>query len=61
MPVVAIGVFCAGSTLYFYLAIKHTSAGNVAQYHYTQLISGTLVSLLIWHDTPSPSVIFGAH
>jgi drug/metabolite transporter (DMT)-like permease len=59
LVVVAMGVFCACGTLCFYVAVKHTSASNVAQYHYTQLITGTLVSWMIWHDTPSPSVLFG--
>jgi drug/metabolite transporter (DMT)-like permease len=27
------GVFCAAGTLNFYVAVKHTSAGNVSQYH----------------------------
>jgi drug/metabolite transporter (DMT)-like permease len=57
--VVAMGVFCAAGTLCFYLAVKHTSAGNVSQYHYTQLLTGTLVSWLVWHDKPSPSIVLG--
>jgi drug/metabolite transporter (DMT)-like permease len=57
--VVAMGVFCAGGTLCFYLAVKHTSAGNVSQYHYTQLLTGTLVSWLVWRDKPSPSILIG--
>lgn len=59
LVVVAMGVFCAGGTLCFYIAVKHTSAGNVAQYHYTQLITGTFVAWLVWHDAPSLSVLFG--
>jgi drug/metabolite transporter (DMT)-like permease len=29
------GVFCAAGTLSFYFAVKHTSASNVSQFHYT--------------------------
>src|SRR6201996_408721 len=56
---VAMGVFCALGTLCFYIAVKHTSAANVAQYHYTQLVTGTLVSYLVWRDKPSFYVVLG--
>jgi drug/metabolite transporter (DMT)-like permease len=55
----AMGLFCALGTLCFYFAVKHTSAANVSQYHYTQLLSGTLVSYLVWHDTPGLYVLTG--
>jgi drug/metabolite transporter (DMT)-like permease len=41
------GVFCAAGTLSFYVAVKHTSASNVSQYHYTQLLTGALISYLV--------------
>jgi len=46
------GVFCAAGTFSFYVAVKHTSAGNVSQYHYTQLLTGSLVSYIVWRDKP---------
>jgi len=46
------GVFCAAGTLSFYVAVKHTSASNVSQYHYTQLLTGALISYVVWHDKP---------
>jgi len=55
----AMGLFCALGTLCFYIAVKHTSAANVSQYHYTQLITGTLVSYLIWHNKPGVFVLMG--
>ena len=55
----AMGLFCALGTLCFYIAVKHTSAANVSQYHYTQLITGTFVSYLVWHDKPGLFVIAG--
>ncbi len=55
----AMGLFCALGTLCFYIAVKHTSAANVAQYHYTQLITGTLLTYLIWHDKPGFYVFLG--
>ncbi len=55
----AMGAFCALGTLCFYIAVKHTSAANVSQYHYTQLITGTLVTYLVWHTRPSWYVLAG--
>jgi drug/metabolite transporter (DMT)-like permease len=55
----AMGIFCSLGALCFYIAVKHTSAANVSQYHYTQLIIGTLVSYLIWHDKPGFYVLLG--
>ena len=55
----ATGLFWAAGTLCFYIAVKHTSAANVSQYHYTQLVTGTLVSFLVWHDKPGLFVLAG--
>jgi drug/metabolite transporter (DMT)-like permease len=55
----AMGLFCALGTLCFYIAVKHTSAANVSQYHYTQLITGTLVTYLVWHTRPGLFVLLG--
>jgi drug/metabolite transporter (DMT)-like permease len=55
----AMGLFCAAGTLCFYIAVKHTSAANVSQYHYTQLLTGTLISFLVWHDKPGFFVLAG--
>jgi drug/metabolite transporter (DMT)-like permease len=53
------GVFCAAGTLSFYFAVKHTSASNVSQYHYTQLLTGALVSYLVWHEKPGLPLLVG--
>ena len=55
----AMGLFCALGTLCFYIAVKHTSAANVSQYHYTQLVTGTLISYLVWHTKPGAYVVAG--
>jgi drug/metabolite transporter (DMT)-like permease len=55
----AMGLFCALGTLCFYIAVKHTSAANVSQYHYTQLLTGALVSYLVWGNKPGPHVLIG--
>lgn len=53
------GVFCAAGTLSFYVAVKHTAASNVSQYHYTQLLTGALISYLVWHDKLGLSMLLG--
>jgi drug/metabolite transporter (DMT)-like permease len=55
----AMGLFCALGTLCFYIAVKHTSAANVSQYHYTQLVTGMLISYLVWHNKPGIYVLMG--
>ncbi len=53
------GVFCAAGTLSFYFAVKHTSASNVSQYHYTQLLTGALISYLVRQEKPGLSMLVG--
>jgi len=60
LGLLAMGLFCAAGTLCFYIAVKHTSAANVSQYHYTQLLTGALLSFLIWNDKPGLFVLAGA-
>lgn len=55
----AMGLFCVMGTLCFYVAVKHTSAANVSQYHYTQLLTGMVVSYLVWRDLPGWHVLLG--
>jgi drug/metabolite transporter (DMT)-like permease len=59
LVLIVMGVFCAAGTLCFYVAVKHTSAGNVSQYHYTQLVTGSLISYLVWQDKPGLPVVAG--
>ncbi len=57
---VAMGLFCTFGSICFFIALKHTSAANVSQYHYTQLISGALIAYLIWHEKPTIPMLVGA-
>ena len=56
----AMGVLCALGNLCFFVALKHTSAANVSQYHYTQLLSGAIVAYLIFREKPTRSMLAGA-
>jgi drug/metabolite transporter (DMT)-like permease len=55
----ATGGFCALGGICFFVALKHTSAANVSQYHYTQLVTGALVAYLVWHELPSVAMVLG--
>ena len=55
----AAGFFCSLGSICFFIALKHTSAANVSQYHYTQLPTGALVSYLIWHELPTSLMMLG--
>lgn len=59
LALVTMGVFCAAGTLSFYFAVKHTSPSNVSQYHYTQLITGALISYIVWHQKPGLPMLAG--
>ncbi|HEY1987503.1 MAG TPA: DMT family transporter [Terracidiphilus sp.] len=59
LVLVAMGLFCGFGSICFFIALKHTSAANVSQYHYTQLVSGALVTYLIWREKPSVSTLSG--
>ncbi|HEY2471942.1 MAG TPA: DMT family transporter [Terracidiphilus sp.] len=55
----AMGAFCAAGSICFFMAVKHTTASNVSQYHYTQLVTGALVSYLVWRELPTVWMVIG--
>jgi drug/metabolite transporter (DMT)-like permease len=44
----------------FFVALKNTSAVHVSQCHYTQLITGALLTWLIWRETPTVWMMAGS-
>ena len=56
---IAMGLFCAFGSICFFIALKHTSAANVSQYHYTQLITGALITYALWREKPTLSMLAG--
>lgn len=53
------GAFCATGSICFFIALRHTAASNVSQYHYTQLVTGAIVSFLVWHELPTLWMVLG--
>ena len=56
----AMGLFCAFGSMCFFVALKHTSPVHVSQCHYTQLVTGALLTWLIWRETPTVWMIAGS-
>ena len=54
------GVFCVVGSLCFFVALRRTSAAHVSQYHYSQLVTGALVSYLVWREKPTRFMVAGA-
>jgi drug/metabolite transporter (DMT)-like permease len=59
MALGAMGIFCALGNVCFFIALKHTSAATVSQYHYTQLLTGALIAYLVWHEMPTIWMLMG--
>lgn len=59
LGLLAMGAFCSAGSICFFLAVKHTSASNVSQYHYTQLVTGAVVSYLVWRELPTVWMVLG--
>lgn len=57
---VATGLLCAVGSFCFFVALRNTTAANVSQFHYTQLITGALMAWLVWRQVPSLFTVSGA-
>jgi drug/metabolite transporter (DMT)-like permease len=57
---VGLGLLCAIGSLCFFIALKHTAAANVSQFHYTQLVTGALMAYLVWRQIPTLYTLIGA-
>jgi drug/metabolite transporter (DMT)-like permease len=54
------GLFNLSGNLCNYKALKHTTAGNVLQIHYSQIITGAIMAYFIWGDVPTWGLSAGA-
>ena len=59
MALLAMGAFGAAGSICFFIALRHTTAANVSQYHYTQLVTGAIVSFLVFHELPTFWMVLG--
>jgi drug/metabolite transporter (DMT)-like permease len=56
----AMGALGTIGTLFNCIALKYTSAANVSQFHYTQIIVGAFLGYLIWREVPTLNLWVGA-
>jgi drug/metabolite transporter (DMT)-like permease len=56
----AMGLFCAFGSMCFFVALQSTSPVHVSQCHYTQLLTGALVTWLIWRELPTVWMLAGS-
>ena len=56
----AAGLCCVFGSLCFFVALKHAPAATVSQYHYSQLLTGSVIAYLIWGERLSASMLLGA-
>ncbi len=55
------GLFNVAGNALNYLSLRLTpSASTVAQFHYTQLISGAAIGYIVWHEVPGLPTVVGA-
>ncbi len=57
---VVMGLLCALGNICIFVALKHTTAATVSQYHYTQLVAGAIAAYLIFHEKPTRFMLAGA-
>jgi drug/metabolite transporter (DMT)-like permease len=57
---VVMGLFCALGCIFIFIALRYTTAATVSQYHYTQLVSGSIVAWLLFREKPTMWMLAGA-
>ena len=60
LALVAMGLLCGLGSVCIALALKHAAAATVSQYHYTQLVVGSLVAYVLFHEKPNLWMLAGA-
>ncbi|MDR3449343.1 MAG: DMT family transporter [Alphaproteobacteria bacterium] len=57
---IAAGILNIVASVLYNKALGGTAATNVAQIHYTQIISGAIMGYAIWHEVPTWNLIVGS-
>lgn len=56
---IIMSLFCVMGNLFNYLALKHTTAATVSQFHYTQIIVGAIIGYYLWDEIPTFHLLIG--
>jgi drug/metabolite transporter (DMT)-like permease len=60
LALVAMGLLCAIGSICIATALKYTTAATVSQYHYTQLLVGSVVAYFLFQEKPTIWMLAGA-
>ena len=60
LALAAMGFLGTVGSIFVFIALRHTTAATVSQYHYSQLVSGALVAYLFFHESPTLWMLGGA-
>ena len=60
MALLVMGLLGALGNICVFTALRATTAATVSQYHYTQLVSGTIVAYLLFRERPTSWMLAGA-
>ncbi len=60
LVLVATAAFGVVGSLCFFTALKHATAATVSQYHYSQLLTGSLLAYAIWRERVTTAMVEGA-
>ncbi len=55
-----VGAFWTLGSWWFFKALQQTTTATVAQYHYSQLLTGAVVGYLAWRERPTWAMVAGA-
>ena len=56
----AAGLFSVVGSLCFFVALKHAPAATVSQFHYSQLLTGSVLAWVLWHERVTWAMAAGA-
>ena len=56
----AMGLLATLGNVCYFVALRHTTAANVSQYHYTQLVTGAIVAYFLFGEKPTWWMAAGA-
>ncbi len=60
LALLAMGMLCAIGSILIATALKYTTAATVSQYHYTQLVVGSVVAYFLFSEKPTIWMLAGA-
>jgi drug/metabolite transporter (DMT)-like permease len=60
LALLAMGMLCSIGSICIAIALKYTTAATVSQYHYTQLVVGSVAAYFLFNEKPTIWMLAGA-